>query len=97
MSWAWAPSTVKVRIAPFPSASPTTRSQLTPASRARAWSYRACSWAVIAALSNWLSHSIAAPRPMASRIGGVPASNRCGGEMIETVEAERVTYAKPPP
>ena len=34
---------------------------------------------IIAALSNCPNHSIAAPRPMASRIGGVPASNRCGG------------------
>ena len=36
MSWAWAPSTVKLRMAPFPGAVPRMRSQLAPSSRSTA-------------------------------------------------------------
>ena len=46
--------------------------------RARTRSSSECSWARTASASNCCIQVIAAPRPMTSRIGGVPASNRCG-------------------
>jgi hypothetical protein len=70
---------VNDRIAPFSGASPMTRSQLAPFSRSRDAGVEGVLVLGDGQRSRPDSQSMAAPSPIASRIGGVPASKRCGG------------------
>ena len=79
MSWGWMPGTSKeiTGIRLCNPAGPTIRARPGRPSSTRCVSR--ISWPEIADQSSVISHSTAAPSPIASPIGGVPASNLCGG------------------